>query len=474
MHLIKTVLFGISLWTTVLTLGQDNFGAVHSNYSPTNSVHLNPSSMLDAKTWLDIHIVGFGSYVNNNFAAIENESWLNVSQQRQIDINQFLFNTNRNNYHFYNRTNVGALSAVLSQGDHAFGLSFNSFAYADIRRVDNSLAEPLAQILRNQTPTVFTGFDIEKLRANASGYAETKLSYGYTYNKMQSNMLMFGVSLKKIFPLAGGGGKISEANYTVLPADFVAINRFVGDVMYNQSPEFTLLGGMGIDLGFTFQKMQERVTTYLPNSPKNGCNPKFYKYKIGVSLLDFGTIKYNENNSEIFAVDIDSLLIGPNEDIENVLNSVTTGEEIGAISRPHKMSLPTVLSLQLDVNVWNNMFYINGTIIQGIPPFANSFGVRRANSVSVTPRFETKWFDVAIPFSLYEYKQPQMGLSMRLYLLTIGTDKLLSMFMPSNLYGADIYAQLKVPLFKNPNCKDRGFNSKKARRKRSKLCDAYW
>jgi hypothetical protein len=220
--------------------------------------------------------------------------------------------------------------------------------------------------------------------------------------------------------------------------------------------------------------MQERVTTYLPNSPKNGCNPKFYKYKIGVSLLDFGNIKYNENNSEVFAIDVDSLLIGPNEDIENVLNSITTGQEVGAISRPNRMSLPTVLSLQLDFNVWNNMFYINGTIIQGIPPFANSFGVRRANSVSVTPRFETKWFDLAMPLSLYEYRQPQLGLSMRLYFLTIGTDKLLSMFIPSDLYGADIYAQVKVPLFKNPNCKDRGFNSKKSRKKRSKLCDAYW
>lgn len=470
----KTTIIILFISLNIALCAQDKFGAVHSNYSPTNSVHLNPSSMLDAKTWLDIHIVGFGAYVNNNFAAIENESWLSVSRQRQIDNSQFFYNTNRNNYHFYNRTNVGALSAVLSQGDHAFGLSFNSYAYADIRRVDNSLAEPLALILRNETPTDFTGIDVEKLRANASGYAEAKFSYGHTFNKMHSEMLMFGVSVKKIFPLAGGGAKISEANYAVLPNDFVAINRFVGDVMYSQNPEFTLLGGMGIDLGFTFQKMQDRVTTYFPNSPKNGCNPKFYKYKIGVSLLDVGNIKYNEANSEIYAVDVDSLLIGPNANIENVLNSVTTGQETGAISKPNKMSLPTVLSLQMDFNVWNNMFYINGSIVQGIPPFANSFGVRRANSLSVTPRFETKWFDVGMPFSLYEYKQAQLGLSVRLYSLTIGTDKLLSLFIPSDLYGADIYAMLKVPLFKNPKCKDRGFNSKKARKKRSKLCDAYW
>ena len=471
---LKTIFFILTVLTFVQLQAQDKFGAVHSNYSPTNSVHLNPSSMLDAKTWIDIHIIGAGSYANNNLVAIENQSWINVLRQRQIDENQLLYNTNRNKYHFYNRTDVSALSAVLSQGDHAFGLSFNGFSYADGRRFDNSLVEPLELILTNQDVTNFSDLELANIRVNGSSYGEVKLSYGYTFNKMRSEMLMLGVSVKKIFPIVGGAAKISEANYSLLQNDFVAINRFVGDLMYNQDPAFTLLGGMGIDLGFTYQKMKDRVTTYFPNSPKNGCNPKFYQYKIGLSLLDLGMVKYNENSSEMFAVEVDSLLIGPNEDIENVLNSITTGNEAGAINKPNKMSLPTVFSFQFDYNIWNNTFYLNGTIIQGIPPFTNTFGVRRANSVSITPRLETKWFDVAMPFSLYEYKQPQIGFSMRLYMLTIGTDKLLNIFIPSDLYGADIYAQLKVPLYKNPKCKDRSFNSKKARKKRKNLCDAYW
>ena len=58
--------------------GQNALGTLHGNYTPTNSVYVNPSSMLDAKVWLDINIVGAGSYVNNNLVYLEDQSWLGL------------------------------------------------------------------------------------------------------------------------------------------------------------------------------------------------------------------------------------------------------------------------------------------------------------------------------------------------------------------------------------------------------------
>ena len=472
----KNWLFGCAiLFLCVVGKAQEKFGALHSNYSPTNSVHINPSSMLDAKTWLDIHIIGSGAYFNNNYAAIENSTWINTIGSRSIDESQLLYNTNRNRYHAYSRSDISALSAVFSQGDHAFGLSFNGFSYIDVRRLDNTVAVPLSQFLLDQNVDDLTDLEIAGLRLNAQSYGEVKLSYAHTYQKIYRQMLMFGVSVKQIFPFVGGAAKVSEANYAIEPNDLLSVNRFQGDVAFNTSPELLLLGGMGIDLGFTYQHMKDRPTTYFPNSPKSGCRRKFYQYKIGVSLIDFGVLRFRESTTESFPVSVeDTIFIDPSDDIETTLNSVNTSPDASSIRRPSNMSLPRALSLQFDYNVWNNMVYVNATIVQGIPHFGNVFGVRRANSLSITPRFESKWFDVAIPFSLYEYIRPQLGLSMRLRHLTIGTDKLLSIFVPSDLYGADVYAQLKVPIFRNPQCKDKGFNSKKSRRKRSKLCEAYW
>ncbi|MFY7943103.1 MAG: hypothetical protein ACOVNZ_00900 [Crocinitomicaceae bacterium] len=77
---------------------------------------------------------------------------------------------------------------------------------------------------------------------------------------------------------------------------------------------------------------------------------------------------------------------------------------------------------------------------------------------------------------MYEYYRPQLGLSLRLYCLTIGTDKLLHIFGKSDLYGGDIYFHLNVPIFYNPKCKQRmksGTNYDPGRIKNKRKCEAY-
>ena len=121
----------------------------------------------------------------------------------------------------------------------------------------------------------------------------------------------------------------------------------------------------------------------------------------------------------------------------------------------NKMSLPTFMSVQFDYNLWASRVYVNGTIIQGIPAGRRTFGVRHANSLSVTPRYESYWIELALPFSLYEYRYPQMGAAVRLGPLTVGTDKLISWISRTDLYGADIYMHLKIPIQYNPKCRQR-------------------
>ena len=105
--------------------GQNAFGTLHGNYTPTNSVYVNPSSMLDAKVWLDINIVGAGAYVNNNLVYLEDQSWFrlmrDLNQVRKGELsedelpneNDIGFNQGRQNYHVYNRNFVTGLSLSL-------------------------------------------------------------------------------------------------------------------------------------------------------------------------------------------------------------------------------------------------------------------------------------------------------------------------------------------------------------------------
>ena len=462
---------------------QETFGALNTNYSPTNSVHINPSSMLDAKTWLDIHIVGAGVYANNDYVSAENSTIIRLLRQRDFTDDDLQYKAGTPMYHAYNRNFVQVLSAVWSQGDHAAGLSFGGYSYTDARRID----EPMARFIENgitlYTDQHSTDYRMRRFRANSLSYGEAKISYAYTFQKRRRNMFMAGISYKKIFPIVGGAASIRNLQYNVYNDTVLHIYDFLGDAMVNTQPEFSMKGGWGFDLGFTFQRMYSGCESYYPNSRKGGCNRLYYKYKIGISINDLGYAKFNPDNISYVGYNLgenDVLnyadLTTEIETFPQILADRESTPDDGVIRNPHKMSLPTSISVQFDRNILPHFFYINATWVHGIPPTKGAFGPRRAHSLSVTPRIETKWFDAALPLSLYEYNRLQLGLSLRFYFLTIGTDKLLNYFIPSDIYGADIYFHLKVPLFRNPKCKSRkafGSDRKGGFGRNFPKCDAY-
>ncbi|MFT4525649.1 MAG: hypothetical protein ACI9FU_000749 [Granulosicoccus sp.] len=86
--------------------------------------------------------------------------------------------------------------------------------------------------------------------------------------------------------------------------------------------------------------------------------------------------------------------------------------------------------------------------------------------LGITPRYEIKWFEAALPISLYDYRHPQVGLAFRFYNITIGSDNILPFFFPIDVYSGNIYASVKITLFNNPACrtkKNRGGKSKTKR-----------
>ncbi len=477
------IVFLIGFGLVLSVNGQENFGALHSNYSPTNSVHINPSSMLDAKTWLDIHIIGAGAYANNSLVAAESTTLIRLLRERTFSEDNLVYRSGLGRYHAYNRNFVQVLSGVWSQGNHAAGLSFGGYTYTDARRIDEPIARFIENGVTQYTQQHLTSYSLNRLRANSLGYAEAKISYAYTFHKRQRNMYMAGISYKKIFPLVGGAANIQILDYNVYNDTILQIDRFLGDAVAHTQPEFSMKGGWGFDLGFTYQRMYSGCENYYPNSSRGGCNRLYYKYKIGVSLNDIGYAKFNPDNMNYVGYDLAPTTIYNYENVATDINTFPSAfvgledqPEDGLVRKPYKMSLPTSISVQFDRAILPHFLYLNATWVHGLPRTKGAFGPRRAHSLSLTPRFETKWFDAALPISLYEYQKLQVGLSLRLYVLTIGTDKLLNYFIPSDLYGADFYFHLKVPLFRNPKCRDyKPFGSDRKGRfgTRYPKCDAY-
>ncbi len=163
----------------LISYSQNNFGSLHSNYMPTNSVFVNPSSMLDAKVWLDINFVGAGSYVNNDLVYLDGQNWLGIARDGRrgtlnISEDDIQYNQSRNKYHVYNRNFVHALAAVWSQGDFAAGLSTGVRSYTDVRGVPNYVAQFIENGVVDYVVQHDVNYQMERLRVASSQFGEIK------------------------------------------------------------------------------------------------------------------------------------------------------------------------------------------------------------------------------------------------------------------------------------------------------------
>jgi hypothetical protein len=414
--------------------------------------------MINAKTFLDINIAGLGSYTNNNFVFISNTSIASLIGGKYETVVEF--DKRRLPVKAFNREFVAGPGATWNKGDHAIGLSINGRSYSAVQSLP-SFSRPFIEYgVQNYVYQHNVDYNIQKVRLASLNFAEIKGSYAYTFLKENKSMFVGGVSLKKFYSIAGGAATIHDANFNVNNDSVIAFYNLNADAMYTPNVAIYNKGGAGIDLGFTYMQLLRECKAYLPHTSKNGCRYVPYKYKLGFSIIDIGAIKFEEENVNFAGYNFNSqyewLHYTGTKINGNALDLFAEQEQditTGHVQKTNKIKLPTFISAQFDYNIWASAVYINATIIQGMPHGSKSFGIRHANSLSITPRYETKWIDFAIPFSLYEYSDPQLGISFRVGPITIGSDKFISWIYNDDLYGGDLYFYAKIPIHYHPDCK---------------------
>lgn len=444
----------------VFLQAQESYSGLSSNYTPTNSVLINPSSMLDAKTRIDINLVSVGAYLMNNLVYLPKNSLPTYLNEKQYENPQdFDLRLNRNKYRMYARAVAQAPGFVFSQGDHAFGLGLGAKSYTYLSNVPGKVITGLATRTIPDDPTVHA----KKVSLMTMTYGDVKLSYAYTFLKKKRELFMGGISVSKFIPLQAGGSKMKQLNAEVLNDSTGFVFDMDADVANLVTKQATFFSGFGLDLGFTYQRMKAESFNYYPNSKRNNCRKNYYLYKIGVSIMDIGSLKFKQDELQYYGLKAENYEWEREEfstDNLNVFEQIQN-QEIGTedqneafIKKLTTFRLPSYISVQGDYNMWHDRWYLNLSIVQRIPQPLRRLGVSRANSIALTPRFETKFFEFAMPFSLYDYYKPQLGIFFRFWFLSIGTDKIIDLVFDTDTYGADIYFALKIPIVYHPDCRD--------------------
>lgn len=456
-----------TLCAAISATAQERLGLANGNYAGTTGMPLNPSSMVDSKAWLDINLVGVDAFAWNNFVYLSKDNFYFFRDVPSGNIPNPQYRINGKEKHGAVNLRIDGPSFTLSHGKNAYG--FHTAARTFVSAED--LLEPSAVYIYeglDYDPQEGISYNQQNMGVFATAWAEIGLSYGRIVYQKGKDMINVGGTLKYLMGIGHMSAYLDELNHTVVNDQDWNVSNLTGQYAITE-PGFANGHGFGVDLGVTYKRMLEDVDDYAPHTAQSDCGTIDYKYRIGVSLLDLGGIGFNQNSlirtfsnstttwenypdAEVNSIsDIDALIASQ---FASDAGSMRTGTRYSA-------SIPSAVSVQFDYNLGKN-FYANATWVQGFKIGKRTTGIRRS-VIGITPRYEIKWFEASLPISLYDYRSPQVGLAFRFYNITIGSDNILPFFVPMNVYSGNIYASLKITLFKNPACGKKSRGSKRGK-----------
>ena len=447
-------------------------GVLLGNHAGSTVMLSNPAMMTNTKDYLDINIISGDLFVFNDFIYVPSSDYNIWDALKGKTLPQY--GENNSNFLYYKNQDlkntavnlrIMGPSAMIQLGDHAFGLStgFRVFTTGNNIPWEMPVFGYEGMKSENLQNIKFNDYNID-YQVNAWG--EIGFSYAYNLIKYFDQQLTVGVSVKYLLGYSGAYADIDNIDYIVQNDSTINITNLKAEIGYalpvdyntNDFPDSgpTIKGsGLGLDLGVVYIKRK-----YIGDKNwRRACEQRYedYKYRIGISILDIGRIKYKHNAQVHNYNDVNALWVNYDTISFDNLNQVT--EELSNLfygdpdasktQTTMKIGLPTALSVQIDYNFGRNI-YFGGYWIH--PVRFNGHTLRRPAQLSFIPRYETKYLEFSLPLSLYEYTQPRVGASIRFYFLTVGTERLGTWLGLGNLDGMDLYFSIRFNLGKG-SCK---------------------
>ena len=495
MKQIYLVLFLLLAFTT--TQAQEMLGIANSNYAGTNGMSLNPSSMVDSRLEFDVNIGTFGVSADNDFLFLSKDSLKLFGFKRIVDLagnrgysDKFAFGNTGKQYNAGVYAMLRGPSAIFHIKKHWIGLSTQLRGAASL----NSVGAPIAKFSYEEDglkyhPLQNQLFEDTRFDISAMLWSEACLSYGHEILNREKHYLKGAITVKRLFGYASAFVRNRGMKYNVQSDSLFTV--YDPNVQYGHSFDENIKGtryvdlvngtGWGMDAGITYEYRPDyEDTRYEMDGERiEDPNANHYKLRVGLSIFDIGKISFDKNATYCDFSDA-TISVWPGYDTINFINTYdfdttisnyTYGNPTKSIkANKYSMGLPHALSLQVDYNIWKN-FYADATWIQGIR--TKNVGVFAASLVSLTPRFELKWFEASVPLSLYQYSAFRAGIAFRLGSLVIGSDKFGSLLGLSNLGGMDVYLGIKFLMPRN-RIKDSDGDGVSDKRDKCKLDRGTW
>ncbi len=472
-----SLLFLFSILVFTRLWAQQLLGIANSNYAGINGVYLNPSSIADSRYGFYFNLVTVQASVTNNYYRYDSPYSLTRLALKNFDepFNlrpEYYQQLDHNRPRIFNiRADVRLPSLMLKLSPkHSIAITNRMRGSFEAMNVTPFIANDfrtnnltLASILSNES----------LLRMNTNLFRETGLTYAREAWVKDNHYVKAGLTIKYlqgIYSSSLYSGNLQTQLATNNQAIVLrVVNADIG-YHYTQPRDYPDEGfadallwkskngrGLGADIGFTYEYRPEADQyQYTMDGKKEQDNRKNkYKYRVGLSLLDIGGIRYQTNYNDTTAAG--SYIVRrqnvdlPQQDLQdgsldNYYPILNRGLSVGARDQQDgfRAKLPTALHLNVDYRI-KEKFYVNATWFQSLRT-RNAIGMRHNSLLAVTPRFETRHFEFSLPLSLVnDYQQATFGAMVRIgSFFFIGSDNLPGLLNIGKPFGTDIYSGFAI------------------------------
>lgn len=466
----KRILLIFSIISAFSAQGQVMLGIANSNFAGNMGMGLNPSSMLLMPYRWELNIISGDIFFENNYLRYPKDQVFSSTEGTTTTLPHggLLDNYNSKPKNAFAHTFLRLPSFIYRTREQAFGIHMAVRSDISVRNVTPNLAKYMYEGLE-YTDLSGVPINVGPFRIAGMTWAEIGLSYGKLMNKGNDHLIVAG-TLNLIGAFNGLYFYNNNTDLT-LYGDTVmtgTINNMDAELAFDlprdQSEAFKGRGkGASVNLGFTYVSNPYRGNF----KDSRTIARKRYDYRFGASIIDAGLVYFNRN-AHVYTFNnsgtqLDSINTISPKGVDGldqfIMSELMTATN--SIDNSFYLMPPIGASAQLDLCLAPR-WYANATVVQRVnPPMPH---IDLPNIVSLTPRYETSFFEVALPISLYDYYLARIGIAMRYRFLVLGTDKLGPYVTNNDVTGLDFYFGLKIS--------DYDF-IRKGKRSRQNHCDAY-
>jgi hypothetical protein len=362
----------------------------------------------------------------------------------------------------FQRNDIMGPSFSIAAGNFAYGLFTRAVTVTSVNDLPDDIAILMYEGLEYDTLYGVDNLN-SKFDAATVGWGEIGINFSGIFKEYRRNRWSAGINLRRLFGYGSAYITNNSMDYTLVNDTTLDIRNLEAESGFalpfsyenNQFPDDgNLFKGKGS--AFDIGVMYEKKTNYpIRKHSKRNCSYEYedYLYRIGLSLLDAGSIKFTRNaqvhsfsDIQLYWDEIDTLeFLNLNSAIYDLSQVLYNDSLASQKASSFKIGLPAALSLQADFQYYQNWF-LNTTFV--LPLKTSDVQISRPSQAILSVRYESRWFEFGFPLSLYNFEKPRLGLFGRIYFFSFGTEKLGGLFGFNDFTGLDLYFSFKYNILK--------------------------